>query len=324
VRTTAPEWLFADLPRPVHYARQAMDVGIIQPDSLRMDLAATLAACQDLHGNFPRLLDQELNYIRSNRIDLIVGDIPPACFEVAARAEIPSIAVTNFTWDVMYRAYMDEYPRFAPLIEEMSRWYTRATTVLALPYACEMSLFRRQEAIPWIARCSSLTREEARARFGLPESATLVLLSFGGIGLAAFPLDRLHEMTEFYFVATGAGESRANVQVLQEAQHHYHDLLRAVDVVVTKPGYGIVADVLAQKVPMLYTDRGNFPEYPYLLRALNDLATAEFIPQDEVRSGNLRPYLNRLLDKAPHWPEAPLDGAPKAAEKLLTIGSALP
>jgi L-arabinokinase len=317
VRTTAPKWLFADL--SIQYTRQSIDVGIVQPDSLRMDFAATLTACRNLHEKLPRLLEHEVNYVRSHSIDLIAGDIPPACFEVAARAGITSAAITNFTWDVIYRAYIDDYPGFAPLIEEMSRCYSRATTALALPYACDMSMFRRREAIPWIARRSSLTTGEARAKFGLPRSATIILLSFGGIGLAALPLDRLHQMDDFYFVATGAGRSEANVRVLPEAQRNYQDLLRAADVVVTKPGYGIVADALAQRVPMLYTDRGNFPEYPYLVRALHDLATAEFIPQAELRSGNLRSHLERLLGRAPHWPEIQLDGARSAAEKLLAL-----
>ena len=45
----------------------------------------------------------------------------------------------------------------------------------------------------------------------------------------------------------------------------------------------------------LYTDRGEFAEYRYLVQALEDCATAEFIPQDQLLSGNLVPYLTRLL-----------------------------
>ena len=70
---------------------------------------------------------------------------------------------------------------------------------------------------------------------------------------------------------------------------------------------------------MLYTDRGEFPEYPFLVRALSDLATAEFIAQEELLSGNLRAYLNRLLAKEPHWPSVSLDGATVAADMILTL-----
>ena len=100
------------------------------------------------------------------------------------------------------------------------------------------------------------------------------------------PLAELVEQREFFFVTTGVNRNLdGNLLVLPDTQSQYEDLVRAVDVIVTKPGYGIVADVLAHRVPMLYTDRGNFPEYPHLVQALNDYATAEFIPQDELLDG---------------------------------------
>jgi UDP:flavonoid glycosyltransferase YjiC (YdhE family) len=319
VRTTAPDWLFSSLPRGVSYTSRSLDVGVIQPDSLRMDLPATLAACRDLQHGLPQLLDEEVEYVQAQNIDLIIGDIPPACFEVAARTKIPSIAITNFTWDVIYQAYAGAYPKFTPIVEEMRRSYAKAALTLSLPYACDMSMFPHRESIPWITRCSSLTRTQARVAFDLPQFATIVLLSFGGIGLDTLPLERLQEMSEFHFVATGAGTSQDNFQILHGPQRRYEDLLRAVDVVVTKPGYGIVADVLAHRVPILYTDRGEFSEYPFLVAALNDLATAEFIPQAALRSGNLRTQLRRLLDTKPNRQPAQLNGASKAAEHILAF-----
>ena len=79
------------------------------------------------------------------------------------------------------------------------------------------------------------------------------------------------------------------MRFLPEAQRNYEDLVRAVDVVVTKPGYGIVADVISHQVRILYTERGEFAEYPHLVQALDECATAEFIPQEQLLSGNMDP-----------------------------------
>ncbi len=46
----------------------------------------------------------------------------------------------------------------------------------------------------------------------------------------------------------------------------YEDVVRAVDVVVTKPGYGIIAECLANDTALLYTSRGHFIEYDVLTR----------------------------------------------------------
>jgi L-arabinokinase len=160
----------------------------------------------------------------------------------------------------------------------------------------------------------------ARRRFGVPEQAVVVLLSFGGFGLRRLPWRKITDSREFFFVTTDAhAKSEKNLVVLPEALVHYEDLVRAADVVVSKPGYGIVADVIAHRVPLLYTDRGFFPEHPYLVKMLEERATSEFIPQADLLAGNLDPYLKRLLLKTPHWPEVRLDGGEVAAETLLGL-----
>jgi len=317
VRTTAPEWLFR---ARIFQSREAIDVGIVQKDSLDMDIAGTLRACQLLRRDITHLIKQEIDFVREHHIHLIVGDIPPFCFEIAARTSIDSVAIGNFTWSWIYRAYIKSYPAFTSLIQEMEGFYRKATLALTLPYPCGMDIFARQKPIPWITRASSLTKEEARRTFGLPQSATIVLLSFGGLGLERLPWSKLEELGDFFFVTTGETEREVNnVRFLREVQRNYQDLVRAVDVIVTKPGYGIVADAISHQARILYTDRGDFAEYPHLVQAMNDCATAEFIPQDQLLSGDLRPYLDRLLTKKQSWSVVPLDGADVAAKKILAL-----
>jgi len=85
VRTTAPQWLFHGH-APVVYSSQAIDAGILQRDSLEMDLKETLHACRALHAKIPLLIKEEIEFIKKHGIHLIVGDIPPIAFEIAARA----------------------------------------------------------------------------------------------------------------------------------------------------------------------------------------------------------------------------------------------
>jgi Glycosyl transferase family 1 len=320
VRSTAPNWLFHDAVFPVSHTSRSLDVGLVQPNSLEMDLQRTLQECQALHDALPTIIAHEINFVRDEQIRVIIGDIPPACFEIAARANVPSVAITNFTWDVIYNAYVNRYRDFTPLIAAMRGFYEKASLALTLPYPCDMSMFPNRQAIPWVTRLSRLTKEQARREFNLPQSATVVLLSFGGMGLNSLPWNRLKTLKEFFFVTTGPAKmSQDNLLVLSEAQHHYEDLLRGVDAIVTKPGYGIVADIISHQVPMLYTDRGAFPEYPRLVEALHDCATAEYIPQGELRAGNLGSYLDRLLAQQPHWPSIKLDGANVAAEAIIGL-----
>jgi hypothetical protein len=126
-----------------------------------------------LHRNIAGLVKQETDFVRAHQIRLIVGDIPPICFEIAARAAIDSVAIGNFTWSWIYRTYIRNYPGFTSVIEEMESFYRKATLALTLPYPCGMAVFPRREPVPWITRTSSLTKQEARRAFSLPQSATI-------------------------------------------------------------------------------------------------------------------------------------------------------
>lgn len=320
VRTTAPAWLFGNPPGAVDHFPQAIDVGILQKDSLDMDLERTVGACRELIADAPAIIEREIAFVKAQQIRLILGDIPPLCFEVAARAGLPSIAISNFTWDMIYQAYLSAYPSFRPAIEQMTEWYSKATLALVLPYPCAMGMFPSSQPIPWIARVSPLTRSQARAKFALPASAKIVLISFGGLGLECLPWDRVSQSSDFFFVSTGHRPARSgNVAILPDTQTHYEDLIRAADAIVTKPGYGIVADAIAQRVPILYTERGDFAEYPRLVEALRDCATAEYITQTELLAGHMEPHIRRLLAKDAHWPKVRLDGAQAAAETVLAL-----
>ena len=285
-----------------------------------MELHPTLEACKAIHAEVPALIEEEIAFISQHNISLIVGDIPPLCFEIAARVGVPSVAITNFSWSGIYRGFLHALPEFLPLVEEMENFYRKTTLALSLPYSCEMDIFPAQEMIPFITRSSALDPREARDKFGLPRSATVVLLSFGGHGLERLHLERLLQQKDFFFVGTAeASRKERNLLILPNAQRNYVDLVRASDVIVSKPGYGIVADVIRQQVPLLYTERGDFAEYPHLVKALQDCATAEFIPQDDLISANLTPYLKSLLSKDKHWPPVAINGASVAAERVLRL-----
>ena len=87
--------------------------------------------------------------------------------------------------------------------------------------------------------------------------------------------------------------------------------------VVTKPGYGIVADCLANRVAVLFTDRGPFREYDVLADALTDLAQARHVPRQAVLAGELGPYLDALFAADQAWADLPMNGAAVIAERAL-------
>ena len=318
VRSSAPSWLF---PPRAECDLVDVDVGVVQVDGLRLDEEETLRRVEAYLRGFDDLVESEVAWARGQGVRCVVGDIPPLAFAVAARLGVPGVGLANFSWDWIYDAYVVARPAQRWIVERLRALYGEATLLLRLPFSGDLSAFPAVEDVPLVARPSRISREEARRRHGLPADATVVLLSFGGFDYRDIDFDALAKIDEALFLATSGPSGVPNLRVLGRARQ-YHELVQAADVVVTKPGYGIVADCLACRTRVLYTSRGNFPEYPILVDALERLAPSLFIPQEDLRAGRLRPYLRRLLAMDRPWQPVRMDGAEVAARRLLDLARA--
>ena len=77
--------------------------------------------------------------------------------------------------------------------------------------------------------------------------------------------------------------------------YRYEDLVRAVDVVVTKPGYGIISECIANDTALLYTSRGDFREYQVLVDAMPKYPPMRVHRSRRSVCGRWRPHLDALL-----------------------------
>jgi hypothetical protein len=101
--------------------------------------------------------------------------------------------------------------------------------------------------------------------------------------------------------------------------YRYEDLVRACDVVVTKPGYGIISECAANDTAILYTSRGHFIEYDVLVAGMGRYVRAAYIDHDDLFAGRWGRHLDRLLAHPAPPERARVDGAEVAADLLLRM-----
>ena len=165
-----------------------------------------------------------------------------------------------------------------------------------------------------VARRARRSREEARRRLGLSDARPVVLLSFGGFEIEGIDFGCVEHLEEFQFLITQPlPQPIRNVRVVAMDGLRYEDVVAQADAVITKPGYGIVSECLANRVPVLFTDRGRFAEYDCLVEGLERFGVCRFIGNDDLLAGNWRESLRALLAQPRHWLELPADGAQTAA-----------
>ena len=326
VRTSAPAFLFRRLgPGPLRLLPGEVDPGTLQADPLTLDRTASLAARKEFQAQIGTRVAAEVDLLREASVALVVGDIPPLAFPVAAALGVPGIALGNFSWDWIYEAYVDERPEHAPWVEEMRRSYRQADLLLRLPLHAEMDVFSRIEDIPLVVRHAARDRSATRRGLGLAhETRPVVLVSFGGFAAVRFGPPAAPDPGEFRFITFGDGVPGLPADTLRlpiDHPHRHEDLVAAADAVITKPGYGTVAECLASRTPFLYTSRDDFREYHVLVREISRQAHAGFLGREDLLHLRWRAGLEALLAAPPRWADLRVDGAAVAARRLLALAA---
>jgi hypothetical protein len=329
VRTSAPRWLFAKTLRgPADVQTVATDVGAIQRGALDIDVPATIRTAAEFHASpaVDTRIDDEVRALKAAGARLVVGDIPPLAFAVAARAGLRSIGISNFTWDWIYEGYAEELAHAPWLLDRLRSWYALATEAWLLPMAGGFEVMNKTVSLPLVARHARHDRADVRRRLGLPASDPLMLISFGGYGANELDPARAAEtLTAARIVVTTAakdGHPQGTIGIHEDAVYgsglRYEDLVAAVDIVLTKPGYGIVSECIANGTRLLYTSRGRFREYDVFVEEMPRALPCHFISQSDLAAGRWQDATARLL-ALPAVPPPPTNGAQVAAERLLSL-----
>ena len=190
---------------------------------------------------------------------------------------VPGVAISNFTWDSILET-TGNGGGGAVANPRSPKCYGAPTLALELPFAggFEVSKVRR---LPLVARQRTRNAETRRTRFGIPRIDPAALLSFGGYGLPTSicrawtswktqtGVDSGHDRSQL-----SAGREPPGVIFIPESEFvrliPLRGSRRGLDVIVTKPGYGIISECIAASRPIFYTSRGNFREYDILVRGM--------------------------------------------------------
>ncbi len=314
VRTSAPRWLFdTSLTGTVDIQPVTPDTGVVQIDSLHVDVDATVARARDFYRTFDARIVSESRRLARERTVLVIGDIPPLAFAAAAAAGVPGIAVGNFTWDWIYAHYRTLMHTTPDLLPRMRDAYAAAHLALRLPMSGGFETFGTVVDVPLIARHARRAPAETRAILGLPATRPLMLVSFGKYGLGAIEWTRVRALRELGVVLThdpidsgsvadavdAANLYRIDLPAAAAQGVRYEDLVAAVDIVLTKPGYGIIAECAANDTALVYTSRGEFAEYRVLVEAMPRLLRCAFIDHADLFAGQWQRAVDAVLSRPP-------------------------
>jgi hypothetical protein len=264
--------LASELPG-VRWIAQRNDPGLVQRRrSLQVDPRATGDAARRWIGEWPADVERLRRLIRSFRIDVVVSDIAPHPFLAARKEGIPGIFLGSFTW-------LDIYRHLGTLDREqeraLSEGYGAAVFGIITPFASACSGLGRRRRVGLIAR-----RPPSGALLGPPIPPGAVLYVLGG------------SQPEWawraeHFSGTMIISSRSRVRParcvlrIRESVPFLHYMRRSA-VVVGKCGYGLAAEAIVCRKPMLLMRRPGMVDDDLILRRLKRLGIATEVQAEEL------------------------------------------
>ncbi len=318
IRTTAFEWLFSDvLGETVFLHKSKLDVGVLQKNSFAVDKPATLQANQELLLNKISLINLESDFLRQNQIDIALADIPPLAFEIAEKANILCYAVGNFSWDWIYSDFTVEHPQFHEIIRNIKNAYSKATCLFQLPFSGDMSVFPKSISTPLVARKAQISKEQARKILGLNNYDTVILIALRSQDLEQVNWDNVGRLKNYKFLISSKQIDQPNFVHIPEGTLTFTDILNACNLVISKPGYSLLSECIANQIPILYIPRQHFIEDVPLIRALKQDFKSQELDYPSFISGDWQSAIDRLLHSDKKWRPVPSDGADFIIKEIL-------
>ncbi|MFN2378434.1 MAG: hypothetical protein ABR538_18030 [Candidatus Binatia bacterium] len=288
------------------------DVGVVQSDDVTVDLDATARRLEGWLRELPGIVQREARRLEGS-FDLVLGDVPSAAFAAAKTAQIPCVAVANFSWDWIYAELGFEEAAVAA-----AEGYAQADLLLEAAPSGPMAAFGRRREVGLIARAPAASRRLARAALRLQGDTRVALMAFQPSSAPALALPPERE-GRIFLVPPGWPDTTSRRDLVEvPAGAGFEDALAAADVVVGKPGYGLIGDVEASGSRFLYVPRPGFPENAVLVHHLSGRAATAALAAGRLARGEWEDDLVALEEaRAPAAARA--DGAQRAAEEIAAL-----
>jgi hypothetical protein len=321
LHTTVPSSFFRDrLAIQWELSPAQQDIGCIQDGPLKIDIDATWAAHQRFHETWEARLSNEVSAMQATSPALIIADTPYLAIEAGSRAQIPTVALASFTWDLVLKEYChaSDNPH-QQLIQCIRGSYAKACMALRITPAPRIDVFSNMIDIGPIASSNSPERARLASFLALAPNERTVLVGFGGVPLTSLPLEQMEQLRHYRFLFDGPvppGYSR--IHSTETLPFSFKTLLASVDVIMTKPGYGTIVEAVALQQPVVYVRRYNFADEPPLVDYLHRYGRGVELSIDDFMQGRWEPTLQQALaSPVPSLPPPPPTGAAEAAEVIV-------
>jgi hypothetical protein len=220
--------------------------------------------------SWSKSIAEEVRFCKKHGVDLILSDIAPQPFLVADVLGIPSVGISNFSWDTIYQNIIPEMTEF---IDLMRYAYSCATLACVLPFNLPMNAFRKTVPVSLLSRDITVPQYIMREQLGLNEDDPIVFFN---------PRCPVNQMGPDFYKKLSQESIRLVIPSAFAPQHpqiiplpthetESQNWIAMCDLVVTRCGYSTVSEAIQAKVPLIVWKRPGFIEDDAIIEDIQNL-----------------------------------------------------
>lgn len=284
---------------PFEHVVANCDIGMVMDSAIDVRIDASAEAYARFHEHWDLRIAEITAQLKKLKPDAVLANIPYAILYAAAKLGLPAIAACSLNWADIYLHYCRHRPESEIIHQQIIDAYRAANLFLRFSPGMPMRDLPNVKPVGPVASLGHDRREELKHRFHIQASDQLVLIGMGGVDMPvstnAWP--KLRGIC--WLVPRSWGIQREDCLIIENLGVPFIDLIASSDLLITKPGYGSFTEAACHGIPLLYVERGDWPEEPFLTQWLEQHGRCYRISRESIMSGQIdKELLNAITPAA--------------------------
>jgi hypothetical protein len=236
--------------------------------------------------------------MRDAKVNLVISNISYLAIASAFQANCPVVAIASLSWDQVLEPFIRaSRTDHRKVYEHIRQEYAKANHLIRLHPGIDMPAFQSISDTGPSFPLAGTALQDVRKLLGINGGEKLVLIAFGGVPLRGLPLEQIESYEGFHFLVAGISFESAlkRVHRVKDLSMSFGEIMRQVDVVMTKPGYATIVTAVHYGIPLVYVRRNNFVDEQRLVDYAHQYGRALELKREDFEAGVWEKTLQAVL-----------------------------
>lgn len=264
------------------------DIGLILHDgTLDVDVEQLTAACSRYLAELPDRSYEEAEWLKNNNIDAALCDMPVWSIKACNLAHVPMLYVGNFTWVELYREFLPDI-----ISDTFESYYKMIRHALIFQFHTDE--MRRIIENADVHETGLVSRPFHESDVEKIKNGINIPVVFISIGMSAHfnNVIDVSDINAFFITTKGIPVVGNNVICIDRDTINTQDYIKAADYIISKAGWGTVAEAVLAGKPMALFKRDGVLEDRNTVKQLCDKGMAISITENDLY--NMEAIIDRL------------------------------